>query len=161
MTFTTPLPDYLAEPSQLGDEISITGKWVPSNPGGRFRTTEESREMLQEWEDIHQGARADVGVLSTEINHAVGEDAVLVHHVFRDAEALLHYFGTTAATHAEALLKVASPGLHLVRGNDVPPAVGDACGPGVAQKHFAIAAAPQSRAGFHGLGIPAGCVRRR
>ena len=59
MTFTEPLPAYLAEPSRIGDEISITGKWVPSKPGGRFRTTEESREMLHEWEDIHQGARAD------------------------------------------------------------------------------------------------------
>ena len=93
MTFTEPLPDYLAEPSRLGDEISITGKWVPSKPGGRFRTTEESREMLQEWEDIHQGARADTGVLSTEINHAVGEDAVLVHHVFENADAVIHLAG--------------------------------------------------------------------
>ena len=79
MTFTRePLPNHLTVQSRIGDEISITGKWVPSKPGGRFRTTEESREMMQEWEDIHQGARADDGVLSTEINHAVGEDAVLV-----------------------------------------------------------------------------------
>ncbi|RZV41169.1 MAG: hypothetical protein EX269_16740, partial [Acidimicrobiales bacterium] len=75
-----PLPEFLAEPSRIGTEISVTGKWVPTQQGGRFRKTEESQEMLAEWEDIHAGARAHDGVLSTEINHAVGEDAVLVHH---------------------------------------------------------------------------------
>ena len=126
MTFTEPLPAYLAEPSRLGDEISITGKWVPSKPGGRFRTTEESRDMLEEWEDIHQGARADVGVLSTEINHAVGEDAVLVHHVFANADALVHYFSTTATEHMGALTAVAQPDLHLVRGIEVAAHARDA-----------------------------------
>jgi quinol monooxygenase YgiN len=126
MTFTEPLPSYLAEPSRLGDEISITGKWVPSKPGGRFRTTDESREMLQEWEDIHQGARADAGVLSTEINHAVGEDAVLVHHVFQNADALDYYFSTTATEHMGPLTAVARPDLHLVRGLEIPTHARDA-----------------------------------
>ncbi|MBT8165661.1 MAG: hypothetical protein HKO63_09605 [Acidimicrobiia bacterium] len=120
MTYRQPLADYLAEPSRNGDEISITGKWVPDKPGGRFRTTEESREMLREWEDIHQGARADTGVLSTEINHAVGEDAVLVHHVFENADALVHYFSTTATEHMGPLTAIAKPDLHLVRALDVP-----------------------------------------
>ncbi len=120
MSFSEPLADYLAKPSLLGDEISITGKWVPSKPGGRFRTTEESREMLQEWEDIHQGARASAGVLSTEINHAVGEDAVLVHHVFENPDALVNYFSTTATEHMQALTAVAKPDLHLVRGLALP-----------------------------------------
>ena len=83
-----PLPPHLAEPSRIGSEISITGKWVPSKPGGRFRKSDESREMLQEWEDIHLGARNSAGVLSTEINHADGEDDVLVHHVFENGAAL-------------------------------------------------------------------------
>ena len=116
-----PLPSFLAEPSRIGTEISITGKWVPSKPGGRFRKSAESREMLEEWEDIHRGARSDSGVLSTEINHAVGEDAVLVHHVFRDADALVSYFATTATEHMAALTGVARPELHLVRGLQVPP----------------------------------------
>ena len=120
MTFTEPLPPYLAEPSRLGDEIAITGKWTPSQPGGRFRSTEESREMLEEWEDIHQGARADAGVMSTEINHAVGEDAVLVHHVFENADALVHYFSTTASEHMGALTTIAKPDLHLARGIEIP-----------------------------------------
>lgn len=120
MTFTSPLPEHLAEPSRIGDEISITGKWVPSKPGGRFRTTEESRHMLKEWEDIHQGARDDTGVLSTEVNHAVGEDAVLVHHVFENADALVRYFSTTATEHMGPLTAVAQPDLHLVRGMEVP-----------------------------------------
>ena len=76
--------------------------------------------MLKEWEDIHVGARNDPGVLSTEINHAVGEDAVLVHHVFQDSDALVHYFSTTATQHMSALAKVAKPQLHLIRGTSIP-----------------------------------------
>ena len=119
---TEPLPDYLAKPSRIGTEISVTGKWVPTNPSRRFRTSEESKEMLAEWEDIHTGARNHPGVLSTEINHAVGEDAVLVHHVFADAEALVDYFSTTATDHLAALTSVAKPELHIVRGLDIPGA---------------------------------------
>ena len=117
---TEPLAPHLAEPSRIGQEISVTGKWVPTKAGGRFRKSAESQEMLQEWEDIHAGARADPGVLSTEINHAVGEDAVLVHHVFKDPDALVHYFSTTATQHVGALTKVAKPQLHLVRGVTIP-----------------------------------------
>jgi len=117
---TEPLAPHLAEPSRIGEEISVTGKWVPTRPGGLFKKSAESKEMLTEWEDIHQGARADDGVLSTEINHAVGEDAVLVHHVFKDADALVHYFSTTATQHMGALTKVAKPELHLLRGVDIP-----------------------------------------
>jgi quinol monooxygenase YgiN len=72
--------------------------------------------MLKEWEDIHLGAKGHKGVLSTEINHAVGQDAVLIHHVFKDTEALLDYFSTTASEHVEALTKVAKPEIHLIRG---------------------------------------------
>ena len=115
-----PLPPFLAEPSKLGGEISVTGKWVPTKQGGLFRRSAESNEMLEEWEDIHAGAKGDSGVLSTEINHGVGEDAVLVHHVFKDSEALVHYFSTTATQHMGALTKVAKPQLHLVRGVGIP-----------------------------------------
>jgi quinol monooxygenase YgiN len=114
------LPPFLAAPSRLGEEISVTGKWIPKKQGGRFRTSAESTEMLKEWEDIHAGARADAGVLSTEINHAVGEDAVLVHHVFKDADALVHYFSPTATQHMGALTRVAKPELHLIRGDSIP-----------------------------------------
>ncbi len=84
--------------------------------------------MLREWEEIHDGARADDGVLSTEINHAVGEDAVLVHHVFQSPDALVHYFSTTAAQHMAALMGVATPGLHLTRGANIPNSVQGAVG---------------------------------
>lgn len=114
------LAPHLAIPTQLGQEISITGKWIPKKKGGLFRKSAESKEMLQEWEDIHVNAKRDAGVLSTEINHAVGEDAVLVHHVFKDATSLNHYFSTTATQHMGALTKVATPQLHLVRGVDLP-----------------------------------------
>ena len=127
MTQTTePLPPFLAERSRIGPEISITGKWVPTKPGRRFRKSAESKEMLTEWEDIHAGARADAGVLSTEINHAVGEDAVLVHHVFEDPDALARYFSTTATEHMGALREVAKPELHLVRGVSIPASASEA-----------------------------------
>ena len=87
-----PLAPFFAEPSRIGDEITVTGKWVPSRPGGRFRKSPDSADMLSEWEDIHSGARSAAGVLSTEINHAVGEDAVLVHHVFENPDAMVNYF---------------------------------------------------------------------
>ena len=108
------LAPFLAEPSGMGDEITVTGELSPTKPGGLFRKSADLKEMLDEWEDIHTGARGDAGVLSTEINHAVGEDAVLVHHVFEDADALVHYFSTTAMLHTGALRNVAKPQLHLV-----------------------------------------------
>ncbi|MDJ0925756.1 MAG: hypothetical protein QNJ77_14465 [Acidimicrobiia bacterium] len=123
-----PLPSHLAEPLRIGTEISITGKWVPTKPGGLFRKSSESKDMLQEWEDIHAGAKADDGVLFTEINHAVGEDAVLVHHTFRNSDALLHYFSSTATEHMSALTAVARPELHMVRGTDMASEVRYAVG---------------------------------
>ena len=116
---TEPMPGFLGQPSRIGAEISVTGKWIPSRRGGRFRKTAESTDMLAEWEDIHAGARSHPGVLSTEINHAVGEDAVLVHHVFADADALVDYFATTATEHLQALVAVATPHIHLVRGVNI------------------------------------------
>jgi len=124
--FNESLPNYLAEPTMLGQEISVTGKWIPTKKGGLFRKSAESKEMLQEWEDIHIGAKSDPGVLSTEINHAVGEDAVLVHHVFRNPDALVHYFSTTATQHMGALTGVARPELHLVRGVSIPASAREA-----------------------------------
>ena len=111
-----PLPPFLAEPSKLGNEISITGKWIPTKKGGLFRKSAESKEMLTEWEDIHVGAIGNSGMLSTEINHAVGEDAVLIHHVFKDSGALVDYFSSTGTEHMVALTKVARPQLHMIRG---------------------------------------------
>jgi len=123
---TQPLAPFLAEPSKIGQEISVTGKWIPAKPGGLFRRSAESKDMLNEWEDIHAGAKADNGVLSTEINHAVGEDAVIVHHVFENPDALIHYFSTTATQHMAALTAVARPEIHLVRGTRIPDAVKEA-----------------------------------
>ena len=121
-----PLAAFLAEPTRIGEEISVTGKWVPARPGGRFRRSPDSSDMFAEWEDIHAGARADDGVLATEINHAVGEDAVLVHHVFANPDALMHYFSTTATAHMAALTAVAKPEIHLVRGVTIPDGVREA-----------------------------------
>jgi quinol monooxygenase YgiN len=117
------MPTFLSAPSKIGEEISITGKWVPKEKGGLFRKSEDAKEMLKEWEDIHANAKSNLGILSTEINHAVGEDAVLIHHVFQDQSALINYFSTTATEHMEALSKVANPDLHLIRGLNVPESV--------------------------------------
>jgi quinol monooxygenase YgiN len=117
MSYTPqPLAPFLTTPSRLGGEVSVTGRWVPTKASGIFRKSAESAQMRQEWADIHADAKADPGVLSTEINHAVGADAVLVHHIFKNEEALTNYFATTASRHAETLTGVAKPELHLVRG---------------------------------------------
>jgi len=115
-----PLPSFLAELTKLGQEISITGKWIPAKKGGLFRKSTESKEMLKEWEDIHVGAKGHEGILSTEINHAIGQDAVLIHHIFKNPEALKTYFSTTAEEHFEALSNVAKPDIHLIRGVSIP-----------------------------------------
>jgi quinol monooxygenase YgiN len=113
---TLELPTFMKNPILIGDEVSITGKWIPKTKGGLFRKSEDSKEMLQEWENIHNDARAHVGILSTEINHAIGQDAVLVHHIFKNEDALAAYFSHTANEHSEALHQVAKPDVHLIRG---------------------------------------------
>ena len=65
-------------------------------------------------------------MLSTEINHAIGQDAVLVHHVFQDAMSLVDYFSKTASQHAKALFHVARPDIHRLRGIEVTKEVEDA-----------------------------------
>lgn len=120
------LPKFLNEPTKIGNEISITGKWIPTKKGGLFRKSEESKEMLKEWEDIHAEAKEHDGMLSTEINHAIGQDAVLINHVFKSEDALVTYFSNTATNHAEALGKVAKPDIHLVKGMHISDAVRDA-----------------------------------
>ena len=59
-------------------------------------------------------------------NHAVGEDAVLVHHVFKDPDAQVHYFSTAARRHMPALTEVTKPQLHLIRGLSIPSPVREA-----------------------------------
>lgn len=122
-TLNEPLAPHLKEQTRLADEISITGKWIPVKKGGIFRKSAESKEMLNEWEDIHNEARNHEEMLSTEINHAIGQDAVLVHHVFKNADSLVKYFSNTASKHAEALMKVAKPDTHMVRGVNISPEV--------------------------------------
>lgn len=89
---------------------------MPTKRGNLFRKSAESKEMIKEWEAIHEGARNYKGMLSTEINHAIGQEAVLVHHVFQDADALVDYFNTNATEHVSALTAVAKPDIHLIRG---------------------------------------------
>ncbi|MFT5512207.1 MAG: quinol monooxygenase YgiN [Bacteroidia bacterium] len=127
MTTNESLPELLSKTTQNGQEISITAKWVATKNGGLFRKSAESKEMLKEWEDIHSEAKKHKGILSTEINHALSKEAVLVHHVFKDSESLIDYFAATATNHKQALMEVANPELHLVRGtvlsNDVISAI--------------------------------------
>lgn len=116
MTTTLNLPKHMQAESKLGNEISITGKWIPKTNGILFFKSADSKEMRQEWSDIHKDAKSSKGVLSTEVNHAIGQDAVLVHHVFKSESDLLDYFSNTASSHARALMEVAKPDIHLLRG---------------------------------------------
>lgn len=118
-TQTGTIAQHLISPSKIGGEITITGKWLPKHKGGIFWKSKNSKEMLKEWEDIHLSAKNHPGILSTEINHAVGQDAILVHHVFKNADALLDYFNTTAKEHMVALTQVAKPAEHFVRGANI------------------------------------------
>ena len=59
------MPEFLSEPSRIGTEISDTGKWVPSKPGGRFRKSAESQELEnlesevdQLWADVRVAGRS-------------------------------------------------------------------------------------------------------
>ena len=120
------LPEFLNQATQIGEEVSITGKWVPLKKGGLFKKSKESKEMLKEWEDIHSEAKAHAGMLSTEINHAIGQDAVLINHVFENTDSLIKYFSNTATDHAQALGQVAKPDIHLVKGAHITDAVKEA-----------------------------------
>ena len=111
-----PLASFLTEETKIENEINITGKWIPTKKGGLFRKSAESKEMIKEWEDIHHEARKHEGMLSTEINHAIGQDVVLVHHIFQNSTALKSYFNTTATAHFKDLTAVAKPDMHLIRG---------------------------------------------
>lgn len=121
-----PLPPFFEEPSTLGTQISLTGKWIPTKPAGLFWKTAESKAMRKAWEDIRADAQGILGVRSTEINEGVGQDAVLVHQIFSDPDAFTQYFSATPAQAIAALTKVARPQIHLVRGVDISAKARDA-----------------------------------
>ena len=52
--FNEPLPTFLTEKHKMGEEISITGKWVPRKPGSIFRKSQDAKDMIEEWENIHE-----------------------------------------------------------------------------------------------------------
>ena len=110
------LPEFLLEETKIGSEISITGKWVATKKSSFFRKSMEYKEMLKEWDSIHQEAKMHPGMLSTEIDPAIGQDAVLIHHIFEDTDALVSYFNTTAEKHIKGLRSVAKPDIQLIRG---------------------------------------------
>ena len=115
-TYTNTLPAFMAESSELAQEISITGKWEPINGRSFFTNSKDGTAMLEEWQAIHKEASHSQGVLRTEINQAIGHEGVLVHHVFENENSLVDYFNTTASEHQMALKQVAKPRHHLVRG---------------------------------------------
>ncbi len=117
------LSPFVAAPVRLGHEISITAKWIPNETGGLFRTSAETKEMRQEWEGVHNEAIVHPGILSSELDVGVGEEVVLVHHVFQDAAAFAYHFDTTGDAHMKPLQAVAHPGMHLVRGERIPQRV--------------------------------------
>ena len=46
------MPAYLSQPTKIGEEISITGKWVPKGKGGLFGKSKEANIMMKEWKII-------------------------------------------------------------------------------------------------------------
>ena len=40
------LPVHMQQPTKLGEEISITGKWVPTKKSGLFRKSAESKDRV-------------------------------------------------------------------------------------------------------------------
>lgn len=120
------LPHFMQTPILIGEELSVTGKWIPKTTGGLFRKSKYSRDMLNEWKDIHNDARQHKGMLSTEINHAIGQDAVLVHHIFKNEDAFATYFSQTANKHSETLHSFANADFHLIRGMKISDRVKNA-----------------------------------
>ena len=102
-TNTEALASFLVEPTKLGQEVSMTGKWISKKKGGLFRQSAETKEMLKVLEDIHHSAKDYAGILSTEINHVVGEEAILIHQVFKNPELLSQYFSNTVKSFATTL----------------------------------------------------------
>ncbi|NQW27231.1 MAG: hypothetical protein HQ474_05200 [Flammeovirgaceae bacterium] len=117
------MPAYLSQPTKIGEEISITGKWVPKGKGGLFGKSKEANIMMKEWKIILELSKNEPAILSTEINLGVGEDAILIHQVFSNAETLIHFFTTTAKEQYGILHYFANPELHLVRGTELSEAV--------------------------------------
>ena len=121
--YKQPLPDFMRPETQIGTEISITGKWVAKGKSSFFGKSKDYQGMLIAWDDIHQAAKNHPGMLATEINPAIGQEAVLIHHIFQDAEALVQYFSTTASQHLPQLQAVAKPDIQLIRGVKISDAV--------------------------------------
>lgn len=105
--------------SKIGTEISITGKWVPKKSGFLFMKSNDSKELINEWNEIHAAASEFEGILSTEVNSAIGEDAVLIHHVFDNKNSLLKYFNSIAREHVNKLTQIASPEVQIIRGVEI------------------------------------------
>lgn len=115
--FDTPLPDFLAAPSRLGGEITLTGKWAPTKPGGfsaSFFGPGVSSALVK-----GLPTPGGTGALSGSVVPANGQDASLVHQVFKDAKALEAYVSTALPP----ALEHARPELHLVRGIDIAASV--------------------------------------
>ncbi len=108
------LPPHLAQPSRLGTEIALTGKWTAST-GKTVGRSAASKQLLHARQAIHDAAASDPGILSTEFNHGVGQDAILDHHVFQDAKALVNHLKTADENSLE-MAQVGHPGTHLIRG---------------------------------------------
>ncbi len=119
-TKTAEMPEFLAEPSRLGDEISVTGKWIPKRSGWPLRRSPDLKPMIEAVDALQRAAESDDGVLLSEVNRSVGGGAVLIHQVFRSAEALRSFLTEVAPGILSRLSEVARPDMHMVRGIKLP-----------------------------------------
>ena len=125
-TVTEPMAPFLAEPSKLGTEISITEKWTPIEKSGLFARSAGSKQVNIALKKLLSEASKHTGLLAMEIDPAVGGNAVLLHQVFSDAESLVEYYSPTDGDILDSLLEAVKPDIQLVRGADVPSTVVDA-----------------------------------
>jgi quinol monooxygenase YgiN len=125
---STPLADHLAEPTRIGSEISVTGKWVPRSSGLPLFGS-GNRDVLRNLLDQMATATKHFdGCLTVEVDHTVGGNAALVHFVFTDSDSLADFYGEVAAPQFRQVVEIAEPDLHIVRGAHVTDAAADAMG---------------------------------
>ena len=120
MSFTqTPLPPNLSKQSQIGDEISVTGKWTAKRSNRFFGMSTDSKGMRSALNSLQELADSSPSVLTFELNDTVGGDAVVVHAVFASTQTVSEFFDNDGRQHLSALLSHAVPDLHLIRGTSI------------------------------------------
>ena len=117
-TIDESVKEPLTEVRAQDQKISITAKWKANKQRAFFSDSEESKEMKDLWNKIHDQAKNIDGILRTEVDMTVGEDAVLVHHDFENKESLRNYFKQVAFANKNNMESVAHAERIMIRGSE-------------------------------------------